>query len=135
MITTILICTALLFQNEPVVPKGAKQIIISNSRTGIDNFKYVKGQLADKGVEIINQDQDIFQIKTGLIEGKRGIMNYYLIRCKENTINISGFYISPVDGTVGGIENGGMKGSITKITFETMLSFAYTLDKGDLSFN
>lgn len=135
MTVIILILTSLLFQNEPVAPKGAKQIIISNSRAGIDNFKYVKGQLADRGVEITNQDQDIFQIKTGFIEGKKGIMNYYLIRCKENTISISGFYISPVDGTVGAIENVGMKGSLAKITFESMLSFSYSLDKGDFSFN
>lgn len=135
MKTIWILLFSILFQNEPVIPKGAKQITISNNRSGKENFLFIKGQLADKGIEIENQDQDIFQIRSGVVTGKRGIKYYYLIRCKDNAISVSGFYLSEVDTTFTMIENVGMKGSLAKVTFESMLSFASSLDKGDLSFN
>lgn len=73
--------------------KGTDKIIIKTDKTVEENFKTVKLQLAEKGIEIASQDADIHQIKTGVTPiTKYGASAYYIIFCKDNEIQIKGMF-------------------------------------------
>lgn len=74
-------------------PKGADKIIIKNDKSAADNFLAVKMILAEKGIEIASQDKDIYQIKTGVTPiTKYGAGAYYIIFCKDNSIQLTGMF-------------------------------------------
>lgn len=73
--------------------KGADKIIIKNARLASDNFLSVKLIFAEKGIEITSQDKDVFQMKTVVTPiTKYGAGSYYIVFCKDNSIQITGYF-------------------------------------------
>lgn len=142
-LSTLFILSIIYFTSYAQAPKKANSIIVSNSNTAEQNFVLVKKALAEGNIEIGNQDKDVFQIKSGLINiTKSGTNGYYFFNCRQNEIIIKGQYRSGLDIEIAGvktiddftpIENIGMKGSTTKKAFLKMDEFAAKLG-GDLSY-
>jgi hypothetical protein len=115
-------------------PKWTDKIIVSSDGTAEENFIKTKQSLAEKGIEIASQDKDIFQIKTGDIPTQWGGTQYYVIFCKDKTIQITGNAKSGIKLSLrdadpyAPIVNRGMKGSILKESFKLMDSFAKTIN-------
>lgn len=73
--------------------KGASKIIIKTDKDASENFIAVKLILAENGIEIASQDKDIHQLKTGVTPvTKYGAGAYYVVFCKNNSIQLSGFF-------------------------------------------
>jgi outer membrane lipopolysaccharide assembly protein LptE/RlpB len=75
------------------VPKNSSMIIVTNIQSASENLLLVKKNLAENGIEISEQDKDIFQLKTGLTPvNKNGYSAYYIIYCKDGSIQTNGLY-------------------------------------------
>jgi len=82
-------------QNE--IPKNSDKIIVSNDKTAQDNFIIAKQALADADIEILGQDRDVFQIKTGKIIFNESVSYSYLINCRDGKISITGTWTNNVN--------------------------------------
>ena len=117
-------------QNE--IPKNSVKILVRNDKTAPDNFTYVKQALADADIEILNQDRDVFQIKTGKIIFN-GNANYsYLFNCKDGKISITGTWTNNLSVNSGMISQEGYTNVIQytgkqKDIFNKMNDFAKKL--------
>lgn len=119
------------------IPKKADIIVISNDKSASENFILVKQTLSDNGIEISSQDRDVFQIKGGPIAAsKNAVTSFYLFKCKDNSIVMTGKFKSGIELNLGGttatdeldvISNRGMSGSMYKRSFNSMNDFAKKL--------
>lgn len=119
------------------IPKKANKIIVSNEKMAADNFVFVKQLLADKGIEIANQDKDINQIKSGnVVITKYGASGYFIFNCKDKSVIVTGMFKAGYEVSFGGvkgtddyqtIEYRGMSGSLFRASFEKMNDFAKLL--------
>lgn len=117
--------------------KRADKIIVANEKPAAENFLMVKQVLSDNDIEIVSQDKDIFQIKSGQITVTRGgASSYYNFNCRQGKIVVTGFYKAGYDLNIGGviakdeytkIQNRGMGGSITKEAWNKMDIFSQKL--------
>jgi len=121
------------------IPKKADRIIVANDKTASENFILVKQILADKGIEIANQDKDINQIKSGSISiTKYGANGYFIFNCKDKNVLVTGMFKAGYEVSIGGVKGTddfesiafkGMNGSLYKASFEKMNDFAKLLGK------
>jgi|GEM_PF-893446 len=128
------------FSQEVVIPKRANKIILLNDKTAEENFTILKQSLAEAGIEVANQDKDIFQIKTGAIITKGfagGSDVFLLLSCKDSSIIIRGQLRSSLvitsgnatsDSALETVSYTGFKGSIYRKAWEGMDNFARSLN-------
>jgi hypothetical protein len=89
----LLVFACVMTHAQQQVPKNANKIVVKNDKTAADNFLAVKLILAEKAIEIASQDKDIYQVKTGVTPiTKYGAGAYYVIFCKDNSIQLSGYF-------------------------------------------
>lgn len=128
-------CNVLLAQQQ--APKLADKILVKNDKSASDNFLAVKLSFAEKGIEIVSQDADIKQFKTGLMPLlKSGAKIYYIVFCKDNTIQFTGFFNTGIEAPKSiliqdgdpfrPIVNRGMKGSYFAEAWKAMNILALT---------
>lgn len=59
---SILVALASMFHvsysQEVEIPKKSNKIVLLNDKTAADNFTFLKQHLAERGIEIANQDKD-----------------------------------------------------------------------------
>ncbi|MEJ5962795.1 hypothetical protein [Pedobacter immunditicola] len=114
------------------IPKNSDKIIVINKLTAADNFIKAKQALADLDIEILSQDRDIFQIKTGKIRSTDNGSYAYLINCREGKISITGTWGTNLGLNVGMISQGPSNYAIKykglqKFIFNKMNDFALKL--------
>lgn len=101
LILLLLLAVPALANAQTEIPKGSDKIVVVNNRTAADNFILAKQILADESIEILSQDKDIFQIKTGRIRATDNGSYSYLINCRDGKVTVTGTW-----GTTNGIQVG-----------------------------
>lgn len=145
LITLILISTfnfAFCQNDIKDVPKMTTKIIVSNVKTGIENYQFVLNSLLDNDFGIDNKDSDLLIIKTEVKPAKDTGSYYLSLRCKDNLIEVKGYFKMGMTLKFGGVNleddfdeivNRGMKGSLYKNIFTEMFEFSKLLGE-DLTF-
>src|ERR1700754_3301190 len=85
----LVLCSLTTFA-QTAIPKGANKILVANTKTAADNFLFAKRILAEKGVEILNQDKDVLQIRSGNVLVKGTSAYYVIIYCKDQQLQVVG---------------------------------------------
>lgn len=144
MKSTILFLLSLLLVNTTFaqpkikdIPKGTIKIIITTTQSPNENYTQVLNLLLDNDFEIEKRDFELFTIKTGLKPLPKTGSYYLNLRCKDNTIQITGKFYSGISTEIYGVKsedsvetiiNKGMKGSIYKTAFIEMYKFTKKIE-------
>ena len=90
LILLLLVVLPFITMAQTEILKNADKIIVINEKSAMDNFIKAKQALADLDVEILSQDKDIYQIKTGKIRSTNDGWYSYLVNCRDGKISITG---------------------------------------------
>ncbi len=115
-------------------PKKTWKIVIKNSNTREDNYKLIGQTLIDNDFSIEKKDAEYFTFETAPKTTDDNTSSYYLkFIAKDNLIVLTGMAKSLITMKIGGINidseyakirNIGMRGSINKDQFNSMLNCA-----------
>ena len=115
-------------------PKKTWKILIKNSNSKEDNYKLIGQTLIDNDFSIEKRDIDYLTLETTPKATDDNTSSYYLkFVAKDNLIVLTGMGKSLLTMSIGGINinneyskirNIGMRGSVVKEQFNSMLNFA-----------
>ncbi|MCZ8356181.1 MAG: hypothetical protein O9340_15685 [Cyclobacteriaceae bacterium] len=129
-------------QNNIAVPKGAKEIIIKNELTKIENGEQLVNTLLENSYEIADYNKELGTVKTSL-KTHKSASYYFYIRYSDNQIVLKGMFKPNYSISIGSvqteptfydIENRGMKNSEMKETFNRMLEFSNKLKSENVDY-